>query len=94
MSDRPISFRVCDFSEQIVCNGYMDHPVYSAVMHVDGEVYQWRYAMHREFSPPLSMLRSDAWLALLRKIAEAQANKKEPSSLPAIPSKESRARQR
>lgn len=71
MNDKPITFRMCDFSEQIV--GPMqdnERYFYSAVMHVDGRVLQWRKALRRDFCPPLSALRSEGWLALLEQITE------------------------
>lgn len=77
MSDRPISFRVCDFSEQLCRDeeryGH-NHITYSAVMHVDGEVYQWRRALNGEFMPPIAALRTEGWLELLRMVAEKKAH--------------------
>jgi hypothetical protein len=74
MTDKPISFRICDFSEQMTHK--IDEPykplIYSAVMHVDGEVYQYRLALQREFLPPMAALRSEAWLVLLEKVAAAK----------------------
>ena len=77
MTDRPLSFRICDFSEQMTHK--LDEPdkpmIYSAVMHVDGEVYQYKLALQREFLPPMAALRSEAWLALLQKVAEGKARR-------------------
>ena len=71
MNGKPISFRMCDFSEQIVGPSPEDrYSSYSAVMHVDGEVFQWRKSIRPEFCPPLSALRSEGWLALLEQISE------------------------
>lgn len=73
MNDRPIAFRMCDFSEQLIPPTDEDRCyAYSAVMHVDGIVYQWKRAIKPEFSPPLSALRSEGWLALLEKIMEGK----------------------
>ena len=73
MNDRLISFRVCDFSEQMLPadprNG-LGYPFYSAVMHVDGEIFQWRKALHREFLPPIEALRTEAWVELLREVSQ------------------------
>ena len=72
MSDRPISFRVCDFSEQIIDTPHAGaHKAYSAVMHVDGYVYQYKQALNDRFSVPLSALRSGAWLSLLQEFLES-----------------------
>ena len=72
MSDRPISFRVCDFSEQITDASYAGtHKAYSAVMHIDGCVYQYKKALNDRFQVPLSALRSEAWLSLLQKFLES-----------------------
>ena len=74
MSDRPLAFTVANFSEQFLEAHQrphnFPHHTYSAVLHCDGEVYQWRKALMPEFVPPLAMLRSEAWLALLKMISE------------------------
>ena len=71
MKARPVSFRVCDFSEQVIppSPGVL-HYIYSSAVHVDGRVYNWRKAIRPEFAPPLSALRSEGWLALLEQIAK------------------------
>jgi hypothetical protein len=73
MSDRPISFRVCDFSEQMIPadpRGGREYPFYSAVMHVDGEVFEWRKMLHPEFQPPIASLRTEGWLGLLHSLSK------------------------
>lgn len=67
MSDRPISFRVCDFSEQVVPRDNQGS-YYSAVMHIDGRIYQYKYAISPKFSLPLAALRSAGWLNLLEQV--------------------------
>lgn len=72
--DKPISFRVCDFSEQLMThNAYYDGHVYSAVMHVDGKVFQYQKALDPRFSMPLAALRSVAWLNLLEQVAKSRS---------------------
>jgi hypothetical protein len=39
-------------------------------MHVDGEVFQWRKALHPEFQPPIEALRTEGWLELLRSLSQ------------------------
>lgn len=67
-------FRVCDFSEQFItgidCYPPQSHDIYSATMHADGVVYKYQQALHPQYSPPITALRSQAWLALLQQIAE------------------------
>lgn len=75
MTDKPIAFRMCDFSEQFIPptpEPGSRHHTYSVVAHVDGRVYQWRKAVHEGFIPPLAALRSEVWLALLEQIAEGK----------------------
>ena len=73
MNDKPIAFRMCDFNEQFISpTPEVRHYIYSAVVHVDGVVYQWNKAIKPEFAPPLSALRSEGWLALLEKITEGK----------------------
>ena len=72
MSDKTVHFRVCDFSEQIISSRYSEPATYSAVMHADGKVHQYRYALRPDFSPPITAIRSQAWLELLKQIMEAK----------------------
>ena len=67
----PISFTIGNFSEQLIDpTPRVSHAAYSAVMHVDGQVLQWKKALRPEFMPPIATLRSEAWLAFLQMIAE------------------------
>lgn len=72
--DKPISFRICDFSEQLIThNAHYGGHVYSAVMHVDGKVLQYQKALSPRFSIPLAALRSEAWLNLLEQVAKSKS---------------------
>ena len=67
----PISFTMANFSEQLIDpTPQVNHVVYSAVLHVDGEVLQYKKALHPDFTPPIAAIRSAAWLAFLQMIAE------------------------
>ena len=69
MSNRPISFRVCDFSEQLISATPDSHyDTYSAVAHVDGKVIHVQRVLRPEFCPPISVFRSQAWLDMLEQI--------------------------
>lgn len=70
--DEPISFRVADFSEQLTRPDHSDHVVYSAVMHVDGVVLQWKKALHPRFEVPIAAIRAEAWLDFLKQLCERQ----------------------
>jgi hypothetical protein len=72
MNDAPISFTILNFSEQLLRDDHLGHTVYSAVAHVDGEIFQYRKALNKEYLPPMAAIRSEAWLSLLQQIAQAQ----------------------
>ena len=71
--ERPLSFTIANYSEQFVKDKVSGYLTYSAVMHVDGEIFQWREAIPEGYCPPLSDLRVNAWVRLLKAISEKLA---------------------
>ena len=73
MNNKALHFRVCDFSEQFLPpEPGRYHYIYSATMHVDGQVFHWKKDLRADFCPPVSALRTEGWVALLEKITEGK----------------------